>query len=146
MENTFESPLTTVSNGIGSTGLKRLPSTSRNSGAAPSDSTARFMASIVACKMLMRSMVSVSTTATAQLSAASRIAGASAARSSAVSFFESSSRSRMPVGLKKRGKTTAAATTGPASGPRPASSMPQTRDSVSQSGASKPVVSMAKGR
>ncbi len=47
----------------------------------------------------------------------------SASRSASVSFFESS----RPGGMALRSSTTAAATTGPAHGPRPASSMPQTR-------------------
>src|SRR6266849_5606261 len=43
-----------------------------------------------------------------------------------VSTFESSSPSRSVVGKRRGSRITAAATTGPASGPRPASSMPHT--------------------
>ena len=46
-----------------------------------------------------------------------------ASRSLAASSFESA----MPFGIFLRSSTTAAATTGPASGPRPASSTPATR-------------------
>src|SRR6266436_9288915 len=55
-----------------------------------------------------------------------------------VSTFESSSLSRSILGKRRRSRTTAAATTGPASGPRPASSTPQTspaqRRSILKSG------------
>src|SRR5260370_32035757 len=55
-----------------------------------------------------------------------------------LSTFESSSRSRKDFGKRRGSRTTAAATTGPASGPRPASSTPQTspvqRRSILKSG------------
>src|ERR1700730_15208002 len=55
-----------------------------------------------------------------------------------VSTFESSSPSRSVFGKRRRSRTTAAATTGPASGPLPASSTPQTspaqRRSILKSG------------
>ena len=47
-------------------------------------------------------------------------------RSAADSSFESSSSSRRDLGKRRGSRITAAATTGPASGPRPASSTPQT--------------------
>src|SRR5438477_78920 len=55
--------------------------------------------------------------------ARSRILWANLARCSDVSTFESS---RPRIGFAPTGKTTAAATTGPASGPRPTSSIPAT--------------------
>ncbi len=58
------------------------------------------------------------------------------------STFESSSPSRSPFGKRRASRTTAAATTGPASGPRPTSSMPQTspvqRRSILKSGITSP--------
>ena len=57
----------------------------------------------------------------AQASARARMTRAAASRLAGVSRFESS---RMSIG-KSGGRITAAAVTGPASGPRPASSIPQ---------------------
>jgi hypothetical protein len=68
--------------------------------------------------------------------AASRSATKAVSRRAAVSRFESSMSDASPGGGAPR-NTTAAATTGPASGPRPASSMPATRpwpDSARKSG------------
>ena len=65
--------------------------------------------------------------ADAESERASRISTASSVRCSAVSTFESASPSMPRPGRK----TTAAATTGPAKGPRPASSTPAMRDLTS---------------
>ena len=100
-----------------------LPSTSTSSGSEPSfahkASTAKVMASIVAPKIFRRSMSSTSTTPTAHWQRR-LIAASNSARRAAVSFLLSSS----PDG-RGLDNNTAAATTGPASGPRPASSTPK---------------------
>src|SRR5690606_27905698 len=82
--------------------------------------TACAMAHIVAWKMLSVSMCSTSTTPMPKAQRR-RMRSSNLARLSAVSFLESSS----PAGLGLH-SATAAATTGPASGPRPASSTPPT--------------------
>eukprot|EP00965_Chrysotila_dentata_P209634 6185410-Pleurochrysis_carterae.AAC.4 len=79
---------------------------------------------MVACKMLMRSIVSRSTTPTPTPTDESETSSEKAAsRASSVSTLLS------PIpGIRSASaaKTTAAATTGPANGPRPASSTPAT--------------------
>src|SRR6516162_3178318 len=73
--------------------------------------------------MFQASMREASTSATAQASACSRMRGASSSRLSGVNFLESSRPTIRRLGLR----ITAAATTGPNSAPRPASSMPAMR-------------------
>src|SRR5262249_33457361 len=73
--------------------------------------------------MLRRSMSPTSTTPMPMPSAQAWIFPASSSRSAALSFFESST----PRSLTSRGRMTAAARTGPASGPTPTSSTPATR-------------------
>src|SRR5208337_2787295 len=73
--------------------------------------------------MFQASMRWASTSATAQAMACSRIRSASSTRRSAVSFLESSRPTILRFGLRM----TAAATTGPNSAPRPASSSPAMR-------------------
>jgi len=75
--------------------------------------------------MLMRSISAALASAMHQASAFSLISAASASRRFSVSFLESL---RPAIG-RAGSRITAAAVTGPASGPRPASSMPQTRPS-----------------
>ena len=92
-----------------------------------SAASARRIASRLALRMLLRSMPSAQTDETPMPSAVFRIVSKSASRCSAVRRFESSS----PLGMRLGLSTTAAATTGPASGPRPASSSPATGQSPS---------------
>src|SRR6266567_6567536 len=73
--------------------------------------------------MFQASMRWASTSAMAQARACSRMRGASSARRTEVSFFESSRPTMRRLGLR----ITAAATTGPNNAPRPASSMPAMR-------------------
>src|SRR6266567_2778324 len=73
--------------------------------------------------MFQASMRCASTSAMPQARACSRMRGASSARRSEVSFFESSRPTMRRLGLR----ITAAATTGPNNAPRPASSMPAMR-------------------
>jgi len=70
--------------------------------------------------MLIWSISSASATPTPTMAQA-RIAAASSSRASALSCLESAN----PLGRPFAGRMTAAATTGPAQGPRPASSIPQ---------------------
>src|SRR5205814_2936213 len=79
------------------------------------------MASIEAWKMFSRSISSTVEKATAQAVARSLMRAASTSRRSGVSIFESA----RPLMRRAGSRMTAAAYTGPASGPRPASSMPQ---------------------
>src|SRR6185503_13623866 len=72
--------------------------------------------------MLMRSISSTLACATAQAMARSRMRPARRSRRSGVSTFESAS----PLMRRFLSRITAAAYTGPASGPRPASSTPHT--------------------
>src|ERR1700741_1879150 len=73
--------------------------------------------------MFHASMRAASTSATAQATACRRMRSASSERRSEASFFESSRPTMRRLGLR----ITAAATTGPNSAPRPASSMPAMR-------------------
>ena len=93
----------------------------RCSAAGASPSTARRIASSVARRMLSRSISSTLASATLQQTAPwRRISRSSRSRSSGCSSFESF---RPRIGPFSS-RITAAATTGPASGPRPASSTP----------------------
>src|SRR5919108_1005175 len=78
------------------------------------------MASRLALRILIRSISSTSTMPIAQHSACALMIVAIASRWSAVINLES----LIPGYLKPRGRTTAAAITGPANGPRPTSSKP----------------------
>lgn len=73
--------------------------------------------------MLIRSISSGHDQPMPQATAAARICGSSCALRRALSDLESAGVHPIP----RAPKTTAAAVTGPASGPRPASSMPQIR-------------------
>ena len=117
---TVASPPTMARIGKASAG-QRLPSISTSAGVSDKPATARCIASRVACRMLMASISSTVASAIAQASAFSRISMASRSRRAAESFFESA---RPTIG-RAGSRITAAATTGPASGPRPASSTPQ---------------------
>ena len=105
---------------------QRLPSTSASSGATASPSQARRIASSVAWRMLSASISATSASAIAHASARSRITTASSSRRGADSSLES----RSPAIGRAGSRITAAATTGPASGPRPASSIPAIRRPV----------------
>ena len=84
---------------------------------------ARAIAVNEACKMFRESISSASTDATPTAQAPAWICEKSASRFFSLSFFESAS-----PGMKRSGcSTTAAATTGPASGPLPTSSRPGIR-------------------
>jgi hypothetical protein len=72
--------------------------------------------------MFKASISSTDAKATAQATADALISASKDARALGLSFLESS----MPVGSALMSKMTAAAHTGPAQGPRPASSTPQT--------------------
>ena len=99
------------------------PSMSTWAGTMPSRRSARSMARIEARRILSRSISRTLAAPTATATARSRILTANFSRCSAVSTFESSS---PRIGFAPIGNTTAAATTGPASGPRPTSSIPAT--------------------
>ena len=108
-------------------GMGNLPSTRRNSGQEPAFSSSRtafFMARRDAWRMLILSMVVCETTPTPiRASMACKLAN-SCSRDFAESFLESKKR----VCWQVAGRMTAAATTGPASGPRPTSSRPATTE------------------
>ena len=120
ISGTSASPLTMAVHGT-SSGSRKRPSISTSSGCTRRARSARHIASSEALWMLMRSISSAEHQPVAQAEARRRITAAAAARSSAASCFESF---RQATG-NPRGSTTAAAVTGPASGPRPASSIPQ---------------------
>ena len=101
-------------------GTVLLPSTSKRPGLRLRLATARLMASKVACRMLMRSMVAGQITPSPQARAHWRIRGARCSRLAALRALESVRPGRSYCS----GRMTAAATTGPARQPRPASSMP----------------------
>ena len=85
-----------------------------------------------ACRIFNRRISATDAAPTPISAVEARNARYAARRCSAVSFFESSS---MPASSRgtRRPRTTAAATTGPASGPRPASSTPATRPPAASS-------------
>ncbi len=115
----------------GSPGGARLPSTSTSSGAVARRATARRIASMDACRILS-CRISATEAAPIAISAQRRIATAAFSRSAAVSFLESSISGETRRGTPS-GNTTATATTGPASGPRPTSSTPATRPPCARS-------------
>ena len=85
--------------------------------------TARCMARMEAFRIFISSISWLSTSATAHASASFSIIGRRASRCSSVSCLESFSNGHS----KFCGRITAAATTGPARQPRPASSQPHSR-------------------
>ncbi len=94
-----------------------------NSAFVFSEQTAFLIARSDACKILTLSMVSLSIIPTEHRAFEAAISSKSSSRLWGVSFFESSSPSmNIPAG-----RITAAASTGPARGPRPASSTPAIR-------------------
>ena len=99
----------------------RLPSIRARSTRSARPVTARSIASRVARRMFSWSISATEALAIDQPAARSRISSASVSRRAADSFFES----RRPSIGRSTSRTTAAAYTGPASGPRPASSTPQ---------------------
>jgi len=120
---TFASPSTIARAGTASIGQCE-PSNNTSCGNTESVSTARRMASRLACRMFRLSISSTLAQAMAQASALSLIRIVSRSRSCELNILESA----MPRGARRAGSnTTAAAQTGPASGPRPASSTPQIR-------------------
>src|ERR1043165_9588597 len=108
----------------GTCGISRFSSSTasrrRTSGRRGRFSTASCMASLLARRMLMRSMVPGSTTPTATARATSRTCRQTARRCSASRSLESLTRTR----VGSRSRITQAATTGPARQPRPTSSVP----------------------
>ena len=114
------SPPITASQSQGASILSR-PSTNTCFGISGSARTARASAQSEARKILSRSIRAGEAKATAKDEVA-QISSNNSSRRSAVSRLESS----MPLGIRFGSSTTAAATTGPASGPRPASSQPAT--------------------
>ncbi|MBK9657549.1 MAG: hypothetical protein IPO66_19770 [Rhodanobacteraceae bacterium] len=122
MHASLASPLTIACAGsVRSDGIL-LPSINTCVGRVDKAIAARVMPRMVAWKMLMRSISSTSTTMIDQASACAWISGINASRRLAVSTLESAS----PAIGRAGSRMTAATTTGPASGPRPASSMPAT--------------------
>jgi len=125
MERLLSSPLTMVVAGQSRPGGFLLPSMSACAGGWGSPSSARRMARKVACKMFS---VSISSTeASAMLASQSSISGwKRASRCLGESFLLSRMWLAISSGNPCAGIITAAATTGPAKGPRPTSSMPHT--------------------
>src|SRR5829696_419099 len=117
---TMPSPPITASQSQGALILSR-PSTNTCFGISGNARTARASAQSEARKILSRSIRAGEPKATAK-DAVAQISSNNSSRRSAVSRLESS----MPLGIRFGSSTTAAATTGPASGPRPASSQPAT--------------------
>ncbi len=97
---------------------RRLPSMSSRCGLKLMASTARRIARNVACRILSASISAGSAQPIPKHSARRRIAALKRARVSALKTFESA----MPAMARPGRRITAAATTGPAKGPRPASS------------------------
>ena len=153
MAGTRASPSTTAScSGAGMPNLRKymggmicVPSTSRRAGTGPSAfmrtrmaATARVMAMSEACRILMRDISSIQARPMPQPVASWRISAARRSRSSALSTLESS----RPMRSNPSGKMTAAATTGPARQPRPASSAPAVRASCARGAAKRRPCSM----
>src|SRR5438128_1997054 len=111
------------------------PSTRTSLGVTPRWLRARRMARMEARRMFQRSISRTLAAPTPIAAARARITTASRSRARLVSSLESAS---PRIGWHCGGNTTAAATTGPARGPRPASSMPATiRRPARQSAASR---------
>src|SRR5437879_13722926 len=120
IESTSASPLITATQSQ-PTSMRSTPSTNTSCGATGSALTARASAHSDAPRILSVSMREGGAMATAT-SAVRQIFSYSSLRRSAVSFLES----LRPFGMRLGSRMTAAATTGPASGPLPASSHPAT--------------------
>ncbi len=101
----------------------RLPSTQTRPGATASPRIARRIASSEASRMFKTSISAASTQPMAQALALLRTRAASRSRPADDSCLES----RRPAMGRRGSRITAAATTGPARGPRPASSTPAVR-------------------
>ena len=125
------SPPMMVVQGTAQPGLL-LPSTRTWCGGRGSRAMARRIASMLAQKML-RVSISATEAAAMEISApAARRAANSSTRVAALSFLESSMPVRSARG-RRAGRITAAASTGPASGPRPTSSTPATTPPIRRS-------------
>ena len=120
IETTSPSPPITASQSQQVSSRSR-PSTNTCFGVSGSAWTARASAHNDARRILSRSIRAGDAKATAN-EAVRQISSNSSSRRSGVSRLESS----IPLGIRLGSSTTAAATTGPASGPRPASSQPAT--------------------
>src|SRR5579859_3880292 len=120
------SPSTMARAGQPRPGGQALPSMIALLGLTARPATARRMASMEAWKMFSRSISSTVANATDQAVARSLMRSARSSRRSGVSTFESARPLMRRAGLR----ITAAAWTGPASGPLPASSTPQTSSSA----------------
>ncbi len=120
ISGTVASPLTMALLGMPHAGQNR-PSTSTRRGRTARACTARRMARSVALWMFSASISAWDAQPMLQATARALMTAAAAVLSSGSRAFESS---RMSRG-KSAGRMTAAAVTGPASGPRPASSTPQ---------------------
>ena len=124
IQATDASPRTTALCGTGRDGIGN-PSTRTKSGGAPEaarPSRARLIARNVAGAMPRRSISAAEAEPTPQAAATLRIRGASSSRTSGARTFESS----RPRTIAPGARATAAANTGPASAPLPASSTPAT--------------------
>ena len=124
IESERESPRTTVATRQGRSGA-RLPSTSAAAGRRGRAASARAIAAKVAPRMLRSSISRMPAAPTPTSPHASRSAYSSR-RLAGDRVFESSSPSAREGGSVAESSITAAATTGPAHGPRPASSIPAT--------------------
>ncbi len=125
------SPLTSARASQGKPPGTLLPSIKANAGTSGRAATARRMARNVACRMLSRSI-----SATLAIPIPKRtdfsISPNNATRRAALIAFESLT----PCGIRPASNSTAAATTGPAHGPRPTSSTPQTGCGAARSNSS----------
>ena len=108
---------------------QRSPSTITCSGAHGNASSALRIARKVACRMLSASISAASAQPIPHARLRRRISPASSSRRAAVSTFESA----RPSIVSRGSSMTAAAVTGPASGPRPASSTPTTQRGLGHS-------------
>lgn len=120
-------PITVTCLPLRNDGIALLPSISITGGASTlSLRTARFMASRLACRMLISSISSTVASATANLQICRRRSARTALISGGIIFESSrrhsSSSSGEPDSIS--GRITAQATTGPARQPRPTSSVP----------------------
>ena len=111
--------------GISSRVRNRLPSMARNAGAGSSRATASDIPSNEAFRILISSMRAADTASTAQAIASRSMTARNRSRFRSVICFESLSCGSWKSG----GRITAAANTGPARQPRPASSHPASASS-----------------
>lgn len=122
IESDNVSPLMIDREGMGRSG-NVTASINRQSAGGVSDATARRMARRVASKILRRSISCSVAIPTPTARARATITSKSRVRSDAETCLESFT----PARRQREGRMTAAATTGPARGPRPASSRPAIR-------------------